>query len=201
MDEADWAVIGAGILLCMSRTNVDWSAGAAPPNWTWPVPDMISPTGTTQAVISQEFRSQGTPHYGVDLMYRNPVTHHFEAPAGTPVVAARSGALWSVDRTARGWAVVVDHGKPWATFYQHLETVDPAIAAGMQGRYRAALTAPAPALVVAAGQRLGLMGFDPTDPQKVRHLHFACWYQGVGDAASVDPSSVMPRWRRTTWTR
>lgn len=209
VDDDDWLVIGIGILLLM-RKDVDWSAGAAPADWTWPVPDMIvnaaawpGPSGTWPAVISQEFRSQGTPHYGVDLMYRDPATHKFVAPQDTPIVAARSGTLWSVDHTARGWSIVLDHGKPWATFYQHLAKVDPDIAAAPQGRYRAAAgqgSASAP-MTIQAGRRLGLMGADPTDPARVKHLHFACWYQGVGDVASVDPSSVMPRWRRTTWTR
>ena len=118
----------------------------------------------------------------------------FVVPEGTPVLAARAGKLWSVQQTARGLSVVVDHGKPFATFYQHLASVDPAIAGG--GNPSLAFRG----MAIEAGQRLGTVGIDPTDPSKVRHLHFAVWYNGSGDGSSVDPSSVMPGWRRIVWT-
>lgn len=170
-------------------TAEEWGAG-----WQWPVPDLITPDGTFPAMISQEFRAAAPPHLGVDVLYRG--SGVWFAPEDTPVVAARAGTLWSVTRTARGWAVVVDHGKPWATFYQHLADVDPAVAAGRQGVQRQG----AP-LAISAGQRLGTMGSDPTDASHVRHLHFAAWFKGAGDDASVDPAAQMRTWARSTWNR
>ena len=137
-------------------------------------------------VVSQEFRGGGpAPHYGVDLMYGRPGAY-FVPDGAVPVLAARAGALWSVHQTARGWGIVIDHGAfgPFATYYQHLESVAPNIAAAPKGT------------PIAAGTPLGVMGSDPTDGGHVRHLHFAVWYQGFGDSASVDPADAMAGWVR-----
>lgn len=187
------------LLLAMRQKSIEWGDG-----WVWPVPDLNRVTrgvlvGIVPAVVSQEFRGAGAakPHYGVDLMYRKaarkPGESAFFAPSGVPVVAARAGELWSVSRTPRGWAIVLDHGKPFATFYQHLESVDSWIAAGVQGVSRSGQP-----LRVEAGQRLGVMGYDPMDARKVVHLHFAVWYQGSGDKASVDPAPQMASWGRSS---
>ncbi len=153
----------------LMKPSRDWSG-----DWVWPVP--TSPT-LGPVVISQEWRRPS--HLGVDLMYRD-TWGSWQAPEGTKVVAARAGKVWSVGQTARGWNVVLDHGpSPWATFYQHLSKVT--VAKGD---------------VVTAGQELGLMGADPTDAQHLRHLHFATWWKGWGDAASVDPAAAMGSWRR-----
>lgn len=199
----DELLIGGGILLAMLTLgrSIEWGDG-----WVWPIPDLIdrSPAGVDRTLVpqvptvSQEFRgaSDPRPHLGVDLMYRaRGWPRNFTAPPGVPVAAARSGTLWSVSRTPRGWAVVVDHGPPWATFYQHLEAVDPAVAKGAQGVARGG-----PGMQLAAGQRLGVMGSDPTDGGHVRHLHFATWYKGAGDAASVDPEKAMQTWGHWQWT-
>lgn len=171
-----------------------WGSG-----WTWPIPDlMISPPrvdSVQPAAISQEFRGAGdaSPHFGVDLMYRSGSggdrswlnRSPWFAPTGTPVVAAKAGTVWSVEESPRGWMIVLDHGPPWATFYQHLEKVSPGISPGTR---------------VEAGHQLGVMGSDPTDPEHVRHLHFAAWYHGSGDEASVDPAEAMIGWTRWHWT-
>jgi murein DD-endopeptidase MepM/ murein hydrolase activator NlpD len=152
--------------------------------WAWPVPDLVTELGHLPALVSQEFRRGGpAPHLGVDVMYRGADGVWF-APEGTPVLAARDGVVWSTGQTARGWNVVVDHGAPWATFYQHL-AARPIVRAGQR---------------VKAGEHLGVMGADPTDPQGLRHLHFAVWYRGHGDAASVDPGGEMSSWERSRWT-
>lgn len=194
----DDVVIAGLILLAMlstTRQSVEWGTG-----WIWPVPDLLHPNGDVDhATVSQEFRGAGDsqPHYGVDLMYRSrtpPPT--FTAPPGVPILAARSGTLWSVEKTARGWAVVIDHGKPWATFYQHLETITSELATGHQGvNGRGALAVP-------SGTTIGTMGSDPTEAGHIRHLHFAVWYQGAGNAASIDPAENMHAWNRMVipWT-
>lgn len=200
MTDADaWiAVIGLGLVLTSSgrRVSIPWGSG-----WVWPVPPARFPDGAIyKPVISQEFRAGS--HLGVDIMYqrRTPAdrpefspgpdgTSKFFAPPRTPVVAARDGRIWSVDRSARGWQVVVDHGEPFATYYQHLTSVTFALhAKGLP------LDGGAPALIK-AGAQLGTMGGDPLDaPQHLRHLHFAVWYKGAGDAASVDPQGAMASW-------
>lgn len=150
--------------------------------WWWPVPDRVENGLRTPAAISQEFRgsSSSAPHLGVDVMYRT--GGRWVADVGTPILAARGGRVWSTGLTARGHNVVIDHGAPWATFYQHLASVSVA-----QGD------------LVVAGQQIGEMGADPTDPQGVVHLHFATWYKGSGDQASIDPGSAMATWKRSTW--
>ncbi len=186
--------LGALVLLAIlgrTRRVVSWGKG-----WHWPVPDLDIGDGTGYpAVVSQEF---GGSHAGVDIDYRRrnvmdraeyrPTTEDgttsYFAPPGTPVLAARDGRVWSVNRSKRGWEVVIDHGKPFATYYQHLQEV--------QVRAHAD---------VKAGDRIGTMGSDPTDPQKFRHLHFAVWYQGSGDGASVDPEPEMALWTRSKWKK
>lgn len=200
----DDEAIGMGlaiVLLAGSKTmSIDWNAGAAPADWTWPMPILEQRIGSgvvqREPEISQEFRRPD--HLGVDIMYRgvqNAARYAAAAPAWevpdvTPVLAARSGTLWSVQHTPRGWSVVLDHGKPWATFYQHMQTISDDIAKGGQGARKEA------PMVIEAGRQLGIVGIDPQDAARVRHLHFAAWYQGAGDKASVDPAAAMRQWRK-----
>lgn len=176
-------VIGLLALLALMRgrrsaSSIPWGVG-----WAWPVPPVRFPDGKVfRPGITHELEAG---HAGVDIMFRGYRTGDdltepapYFAPVGTPITAARDGRVWSVAKTARGWGVVVDHGKPFATFYQHLQSVE-ALAKGMP---------------ITAGQRLGTMGIDPLDASKVRHLHFAVWFDGMGDAASVDPSPVIGGW-------
>jgi murein DD-endopeptidase MepM/ murein hydrolase activator NlpD len=169
-----------GVILMLSKQDdIDWGGG-----WVWPVP---TEAPSTPAVISQEFRRPS--HLGVDILYRTAAG--FTAPGGTPVLAARDAVVWSVGQTARGWNIVLDHGPPFATFYQHLEA---------QPRRSGSGAVLAKGDRVSAGEQVGIMGVDPTDPQRVRHLHFAVWYKGNGDASSVDPAPAMASWRRVLWT-
>lgn len=192
-------VIGAGLVLMSSgkRARVAWGSG-----WLWPVAPARYPDGVLyRPVVTQEFRPGS--HLGVDVMYRRrPLsaldrpevpageggTRVFFAPKGTPIVAARDAIVWSVDKSPRGWQVVLDHGKPFATYYQHLSSVS--LSAHAMGKSSAGAVTH-----VAAGEQIGTMGGDPLDaPQHLRHLHFAVWYEGNGDAASVDPTSAMQSW-------
>lgn len=160
------------------KKGPDWGGG-----WVWPVPDRgdIQPAADGVAVISQGFHPPR--HMGVDIMYHGR-DRGFFAPIGTPVVASKQGKIWSFAHTARGFNVVVDHGPPFATFYQHLESVEAWVARGA---------------TVSAGSILGMMGFDPTDPERVRHLHFEVWWQGPAQNA-VDPAPMLAGARRQLWT-
>jgi murein DD-endopeptidase MepM/ murein hydrolase activator NlpD len=107
-------------------------------------------------------------------------TPGFFAPPGVPILAARPGTVWSVTKSPKGWSVVINHGAPFATYYQHLDMV--VVAKGMP---------------VIAGTMLGTMGWDPQQGASAfRHLHFAVWLNGHGDASSVDPGSVIGKWTR-----
>jgi murein DD-endopeptidase MepM/ murein hydrolase activator NlpD len=170
------AILVAVVLVLILKPGIDWGGG-----WVWPVPDIVGPPARP-AEISQEYKPSS--HLGVDIMFRGRAGEpRWVVPVGTPVVAARDAVVWSTGVTARGHNVVLDHGAPWATFYQHLDSVS--VAKGQK---------------VTAGQQIGTVGADPTDPQGLRHLHFATWYKGNGDSASVDPGRAMLSWRRVAWS-
>jgi murein DD-endopeptidase MepM/ murein hydrolase activator NlpD len=177
--------------------------------WVFPVPDLRleTDTGITTyfAEASQEFK---TEHHGLDVMYprkgdadraRFPAgvvdqlgaKQHarFFAPASTPIIAAKDGIVWSVATTPHGIAVVLDHGRPWATFYQHLATTT----------LRNPTSSGKPAQRVKAGEVIGTMGFSPLDGERLRHLHFETWFTGSGESVPQDPRPVLDRFARQTW--
>lgn len=204
-DDDALLLLALGALVVMAYDPVDWGD---PSLWHWPVPDLLTGAGGGvdayyAATQSQEFRRPD--HLGVDLMYRRtasdagtPATRadhgsaQWFAPAATPVLAARDGVVWSVDRSPRGIEVVIDHGKPFATYYQHLAATSLPV-----GTFKGK-TPNGVALRVKAGEQIGVMGFDPTDPQGLRHLHFAVWHGG-DNTTSVDPERAMRSWLRSTW--
>jgi len=184
----------------LTRRRVSWPAEG----WVWPVGQVRVRGRVYRPVITSGFgdiRAEG-PHGGVDIVYPRRDTKdlidlyppgtpnggaRWFAPPGAPIVAARAGKVWSVEQTPKGWAVVLDHGKPFATFYQHMET--PALEPHEKG----VNTRTGGETHVNAGRVLGFMGYSPQDPQRVRHLHFAVWYEGTNDE-SVDPEQAMRSW-------
>lgn len=211
-DDKMVAVVIAAAALLLGRRG-----GGAPPaaglpwgdGWHWPIPDVSVRDVAYQAVISQEFHAPA--HYGVDLMYRRRAlndlvdlfppgtvghgTTQFFAPDGVHVLAARDARVWSVDKSARGIEIVLDHGSPWATYYQHLSSTP---LGAHQSGFPGGDKSKTPTLV-RAGEVIGIMGYDPTDAGQVRHLHFTPWYNGHGDSAAVDPGvQMMTRWARST---
>lgn len=204
-DDDTAVIIGVGVLFMAMRKSggevIPWGAG-----WQWPVPDAVIAGDRYPAVISNGFSSG--PHYGVDIMFRrktlmdqaqyspgssNGSTSYF-APPGTPIVAAKDARVWSVQKSPRGWSVVLDHGQPFATFYQHLERVD------LELHVNGLPVGGKVPTHVKAGDMLGTMGADPLDGAHLRHLHFAVWYKGAGDNASVNPAGAMVTWKRPpTW--
>ena len=164
--------------------------------WGWPVPRWQG----RAPVISDGFGSPraGAKHMGVDLMFARiasdpfPVgsangTKLFVTPDAWPAIAAGDGVLWSAGHTARGFAVVIDHGNV-ATFYQHLDTLMvPETKPPAKGTPREQL------LQIKAGQPLGVIGGDPLDPGRLKHLHFELWPAGPTSAA--DPQPLMKTWQ------
>ncbi|HEY4240591.1 MAG TPA: M23 family metallopeptidase [Kofleriaceae bacterium] len=204
MSATPWVIGGgvvAGLWYWSRHRNQDHEGASArhshhavapdslPGRWVWPLPRL---DGRPPA-ISDGFDSPRTIngervlHGGVDLMYARLATEPYKGrspygsrgfvmPANRPVLAASDGVIWSVDKTPRGIAIVIDHGpRKIATFYQHLAS--------------AVVTAKAK---VAAGDVLGVAGADPTDPEGLVHLHFEVWLGGPDDR--IDPAALMRQW-------
>ncbi len=160
--------------------------------WLWPV----AMWNGRAPVISDGFNSPrpGVPHHGgVDIMFRRQPADPFKAgtsngskghvmPDNIPALAASDGVVVSAMKGSRGYSVIVDHApRKVSTFYTHLERLLVAPTARGESRQR-----------VRAGQPLGIIGFDPTDPARIRHLHFEIWRGGPADA--VDPQPLMASW-------
>jgi len=164
--------------------------------WGWPVPRWQG----RAPVISDGYGSPrpGTTHLGVDLMFARIASDAFSTsgpngsklfvmPDSWPAVAAADGVLWSAGPTLRGYAVVIDHGTV-ATFYQHLSTlIVPETKAPAVGTPRAKM------IPIKAGQPLGIIGGDPSNPPYLKHLHFELW--PAGPASAVNPQPYMRTWQ------
>jgi murein DD-endopeptidase MepM/ murein hydrolase activator NlpD len=199
-DVITYVVIGGILYMLANNDNgPKWGTG-----WVYPVPPLRIGAVDYPAQVSNGFANPA--HFGVDVMYkRRSIADRpefpagteagstmFFAPPGTPVLAAKDARVWSVDRSPRGWEIVLDHGAPWATYYQHLSSVLlPLHANGRMVGGNVPVT-------VKAGQQIGTMGGDPLDNggHHLRHLHFSAWYKGNGDGAAVDPERAMSSWQR-----
>lgn len=218
-DDEELIVVGVGVAILLAMTKQpqpkidDWGQITG---WHWPVPDLEVNGERYPAVITSGFRSVDRPtHDGVDIMYaRKSATDmiaefpprvtdaggarahpRFFAPQDTPVLAARAGRVWATLRLPTGLAIVLDHGKPWATAYFHLASFG--VPEHTNGRRN---DGGAP-FEVAAGDQIGVMGHAPNDGELLRHLHFETWFKGgSGRTAGVDPSEVMRAWERSSWT-
>jgi len=98
--------------------------------------------------------------------------------------AARDGTIWECTKSPRGLQIVVDHGRPFATYYQHLSSA----------LFPLGITKGAQGIAVKAGQPLGVIGFDTSglDRQYLMHLHFEVWFNGNW-TAHVDPWPLLER--------
>jgi hypothetical protein len=164
----------------------------------WPVPSL----GDRRAVISDGWgsprrKADGSTraHLGADIMFKRRSradladvhrpgtpngTRWFFMPDGVPALAIAAGEVRRALPTRRGYSVVIRHANGWASYYTHLE--DLRVQRGDQ---------------VDAGQPLGLIGFDPTTRQKIRHLHFELWEGGTRRGV-VDPAPYLDAWERIT---
>jgi murein DD-endopeptidase MepM/ murein hydrolase activator NlpD len=180
-------------------TAPDASVDVTPPlkslpgRWVWPVGSWNGRT----PVVSSGFGMRGNVmHKGVDVMFRRVLSDAFApgTPNGSkmfvmpdqlPALAAHDGVVWSALETPRGFAVVIHHKPlPIATFYTHLDRlfVKPTARGTSNERVR-------------AGQPIGNIGYSPTDPQRLKHLHFEIWPGGpTNPGSAIDPSPLMARW-------
>lgn len=161
--------------------------------WIWPVANWNG----RAPVISDGFTSPRptAPHHGVDIMFRRQPGDPFRPgtpngskahvmPDGVAVLAASDGFVASAMKGSRGYSVVLDHApRKVSTFYTHLENLLVTPTARGASKQR-----------VHAGQPLGTVGFDPTDPARLKHLHFEIWRAGPTDA--IDPQPLMAGWSR-----
>jgi murein DD-endopeptidase MepM/ murein hydrolase activator NlpD len=194
-------------VLAFLRRKVEWGTG-----WMWPVPTLRTRDGSLyEAVITDGLGSpRGTGvHRGVDIMYRRKSktdrpeykssngktpgesSGPFFMPNGVvPIVAARDGFIWSAGKTPRGFSVVLDHGKPFATYYTHMIALAVALHANGKNTIDGTRTP------VKAGDVIGLASFDPMDHAKTVHLHFSVAHNGPPESAAVDPEEAMRTWTR-----
>lgn len=194
--------------------SVESAANEAVP-WVWPVPSIVVGDRLVNAVVSSGYGGDRGDHRhaGQDVMYaRAPGlpdkrkgdhgTRDYWAPGSgnlspfdkpAPVLAARSGKVWSCRKTEKGWWIILDHGKPYSTSYLHMESVlVPAHKGGKQHNGSSGV-------VVQAGEQIGVMGFSPVDNGEVRHLHFEV-RTGASSASAQDPALLQQSsWGRKTW--
>jgi len=171
---------------------------APPAAWVFPVPAL----GDRRAEVSDGW---GSPrdggkrkHLGADLMFRRrhaldqaalypPGTPHgslhYFMPDNVPALAIGPGLVTQARHTPRGGTVTIRHIDGWTSYYTHLASL--AVALGQ---------------VVAAGDTLGTIGGDPTDPRHLMHLHLELWADHQRSRA-IDPGPWLRRWRHRTIDR
>jgi hypothetical protein len=196
-------IVAAKAALVAGGALLAGGSGVVVPNdgkWTFPLHAWRGYAPTR----SQEYRAPD--HHGCDLMYHRRAggadsmwpsgltrmngieksygTKNFFIPDRVFACAARDGTIWECTKSPRGLQIVVDHGRPFATYYQHLSSV----------LFPLGITKGAQGIAVRAGQPLGVIGFDPSglDHQKLMHLHFEVWFQG-GANNHVDPWPLIER--------
>lgn len=185
--------LGAAVVLG-SRASVP----VPPGGWVWPLPVLDIGGVEFPPTISSGWGEQRTDHThrGVDVVYArpHPVKPPFTdgdsagyfLPKGTPVIAARDGVVWTASVSTRGSYVVLDHGAPWLTFYQHLEALHVPLSTRGKSRVDGRVTH------VRAGESIGVAGISPLDKERIRHLHFELWLRTYGNA--IDPTAAMRSW-------
>ncbi len=201
----------AGIANDASALTAGAPPGGAPtgaPAWVWPLPTWRG----FPAVISDGL---GSPrdggkrqHHGADLDYRAPSKDAlpefvrgtaarssggmFFTPEGIPVLAAADGVIWSASVSPRGGQIVISHGAPFATYYQHLAFLRVPMVSRGTGAIR-----------VRAGEPIGIMGngseLGSASAKGFRHVHFEIWRVG-GPAAFVGPAPYLRTARRVAWS-
>lgn len=186
------AIVGGELGADPGRLPVDGGA-----QWIFPLPIWRGYKPEVSDGFQGAVTADHRKHLGADIMYRRKRsgvvqspeeridgingTKLYFVPAGMVAYAVHDGRLWSTGETELGFNVVLDAGKPYACFYQHLSTllVPVGVKSGLfNGR-------PFP---IRAGDPLGVVGGARTG-YKLRHLHFEVWKGGDRDTA-IDPRST-----------
>lgn len=172
-------LVGGGLGLFAWSRHREHTPTPLEGRWVWPLPRWNG----RAPQISDGFgiRKNGVMHKGVDLMFARQASDtvggskSFVMPDRMNALAASDGVVWSAMKTPRGNAVVIKHGATWSTFYQHLEKT--LVTKGDRVR---------------AGQPIGIVGADPLDSERLKHLHFELWRGSPNDA--IDPAPLMHSW-------
>jgi murein DD-endopeptidase MepM/ murein hydrolase activator NlpD len=167
MTERAYLLIGLGAYFLMKEHNMKTSLDGA--QLSWPVRVLGGTAylpGRGGSRITQEFKPG--VHAGVDIAVPGQLTS-----ARADVCAVAGGTVVSAWKHERGWAVLLSHGD-WASGYLHLASVDAGVEHGAR---------------VGPGQRLGPMGADPLDPERIVHLHLQLAPGGV----AVDPAPYLDK--------
>lgn len=178
-------------------------SGSLVDGWVWPLPSWSGYKPEISDGPGNNKRDGGTrSHNGVDIDYRrrrgalpqfrvgtreaSPSGVYF-CPDGVAILAAREGVLWSATESERGLQVVIDHGKPYATYYQHLRKLFVPMAKRGDHPIR-----------IRAGQPIGLVGNGHKPGSQpangFNHLHFEIWQDG-GAKNWIDPTPILQRAR------
>lgn len=115
---------------------------------------------------------------------------HF-CPERVLCACVADGRLWAAGESSRGFWVLVDHGS-YTTWYGHLSSL--AVPRAANGR----VAGTGAQLRVTAGMALGIVGYDPSAPHTVRHLHLELAHFPAGVRRVLDPGPSLAqaaRWR------
>lgn len=128
------------------------------------------------------------PTYGLNCP--NGTGDHF-MPDRVPVFAVRDGEITYAAKEGHAYAMVIDHGNGWATFYGHLEHMF-ASETTIKGRRRCTQR-------VKAGDILGWVG-SPNE-RGFKRLRFELWtFDEDGELSAVNPRGELSRWRALPWS-
>lgn len=184
----------AAYLLSRERTASGQPTARVPGPFVWPVAEWNG----RSPVVSDGFHSPrpGGCHNGVDIMFKRHSTDPFVAgspngskgyvmPDNIAALAVADGVVRAATKTAYGLAVIIDHKGGLSTFYTHLERLlVPSTEVRSTEKPR-----------VKAGQPIGIIGFSPKDPARLKHLHFEVWQPDAQrNVTKLDPEALMKVW-------
>ena len=153
----------------------------------WPLPSLAEhgDPSISDGFSRQPRKHRPRGHLGVDIMYRRPekgpwnrpdFAPWYHCPKGTSVHTIADGKVVAVDDRPNGFAIKVDHGYPYVSVYRHV--FEPCVEEGE---------------TLVAGEMLGLVGYDPRNPNGLRHLHMELLDYSRPGIKSVRNLAVDPR--------
>ena len=164
--------------------------------WVYPMPILTDGTNPTESDGWGSPRDGGgRAHKGNDVMYRRKRTFTKEewkvksaaekdhnsrgyyVPVGTPLLCVKHGKIWSITKSSLGIRVMVDHGKPYASVYQHGGEL---LRDWKKGD------------AIRAGELIMTCGYSLKDAESLRHLHF----EFVVNGEKVDPAPYLAKMRK-----
>ncbi len=174
--------------------------------WPLPILDGVKPTVSDGFGVGKRGRVPPDGHLGADMMYRRrangtpalpEMTKGFFCPSNTvEVYACLPGTIFTATRGSTGFFVTIDHGNvegfgPMSTQHLHLSRLFVTESRkGARSNQR-----------VERGQRIGIVGNNPSEGGDPNHLHFEIWdlKRLKGEAFAVhrvatDPGPFLAGW-------